>query len=187
MKIPSGYTEAQILKIIEKICNRLASKYKFGIYDSDDIKQEAFIIALNALEDYSDSITIEAFLSVRIKSRLKDLFRDRFSRFSFACNNCSTFSAECNSCLKRKHTELTKRNILQPIDISTMDPTNESSILVSDISYENDLAEIVLLINKNLPVDMREDYLKIKDGAYVEKGRRNQIEAVIREIVKDYL
>ena len=32
MKIPDGYTEEQVVQIIEKISSRLANKFKFGYH-----------------------------------------------------------------------------------------------------------------------------------------------------------
>ena len=186
MKIPEGYSEKKVLKLLDKICNSLAPIYKFGIYDIEDIKQEAMIIGLTALEDYDNQAKLDAYLYTYIKDKLKNFKRQKFSRFSFNCNNCSKFNPECKSCIKRENTELSKRNLSNAIDIDSMDPTKESSIMVFD-TYNEDISEVIQLINKELPIDMREDYLKIKDGSYVEKNRKLLIENTIKIILKDYL
>jgi DNA-directed RNA polymerase specialized sigma24 family protein len=187
VKIPKGYNEQQILEIINRICKLLAPKYTFGIYDADDIKQEAFILALNALEGYKQQAPLEAFLYLHIKCRLKNLKRKKFSRASFVCNNCEEFDSDCDSCLKREHTELAKRNLSHPIDISAINPTNEASMMTKDATSEIDLDEILKLVNEKLPVNMREDYLKLKDGMYIEKSKRDLIEQTIKDIVEGHI
>ena len=49
MKIPKGMTEQEVIDQIEVVCNRIAAKYTFYGYTADDIKQEAFIICMEAL------------------------------------------------------------------------------------------------------------------------------------------
>ena len=62
IKWPSNISQEDVLKIIERIVNRLSSKFKFGYYDIDDIKQEARIEALNGLAHYDEKRPLENFL-----------------------------------------------------------------------------------------------------------------------------
>ena len=50
MKIPKGMTEDQVVNQINKVCDRIAPRYTFYGYTVDDIKQEAFIICMEALQ-----------------------------------------------------------------------------------------------------------------------------------------
>ena len=54
MKIPKNMSEEQVLSSIDAIVNRIAHKYTFYGYEVEDIKQEAFIICLDALNRYDE-------------------------------------------------------------------------------------------------------------------------------------
>ena len=45
--------------------------------------------------------------------------------------------------------------------------------------------EIIQIINMNLDVGLRSDYLRIKDGCYVAKPRREKILEEINNILRD--
>ena len=63
-------TEQEVLAVIEKIANRYCHKFKFGYFTAEDIKQEAFIIAVDALDRYDERRPLENFLSSHVKNRL---------------------------------------------------------------------------------------------------------------------
>ena len=79
MKIPNNMTEEQVMKTIMLVVNRTASKYTFYGYDSDDIKQEAFIICMDALNRYDSKRPLENFLAVHLSNRLKNFTVDWFT------------------------------------------------------------------------------------------------------------
>ena len=64
MKIPKGMTEREVVDQIEVVCNRIAPKYTFYGYTAEDLKQEAFIICMEALNRYDEKRPLENFLSV---------------------------------------------------------------------------------------------------------------------------
>ena len=55
MKIPTTMTEAEVLATMTRVVDRIAHKYRFGYFDIEDIKQEAFIIAMEAMERYDEA------------------------------------------------------------------------------------------------------------------------------------
>ena len=59
MKIPTGMTELEVVEQIEKVCNRIAPKYTFYGYTLDDIKQEAFIICMEASIDMTTNALLK--------------------------------------------------------------------------------------------------------------------------------
>jgi DNA-directed RNA polymerase specialized sigma24 family protein len=71
-------TEQQVIDQIKIVVNRIAPKYTFNTYDVDDIKQEAFIICMDALERYDNKRPLENFLSVHLSNRLKNFVRDNY-------------------------------------------------------------------------------------------------------------
>ena len=76
MVIPEGMTEEQVVDQINVVVNRMAHKYTFHGYTVDDIKQEAFIICMEALNRYDGIRPLENFLSVNLSNRLKNFIRD---------------------------------------------------------------------------------------------------------------
>ena len=69
-------TEQEVVDTINKVVSRYAHRFRFGYYDADDIKQEAFIIAMEALDRYDNDGPLESFLAVHVKNRLSNFKRD---------------------------------------------------------------------------------------------------------------
>jgi len=76
MKIPKGMTEQQVIETITKVADRQAAKFRFGYYEVEDMRQEAFIIAMDALDRYDEKRPLENFLAVHVNNRLKNFKRD---------------------------------------------------------------------------------------------------------------
>ena len=161
MKIPNNMTEEQVMKTIMLVVNRTASKYTFYGYDSDDIKQEAFIICMDALNRYDSKRPLENFLAVHLSNRLKNFVRD-------------------NHYMKD---EDEKRRIVMPGQLA-----NEEYIL--DKQEENqdrlDCDDMIVLLDIKLPATYRSDYLKIINDVYVPKKRREEVLDIIYEILEEH-
>ena len=174
MKIPKGMTEKEVLEIINKVASRYAHKFRFGYFEADDIRQEAVIIAMEALERYEEGRPLENFLAVHVKNRLNNFKRDKYYRQSKVDSNT-----------QEKHNN-SKKFLMEPLDISNIQDENESRMreeidLIEKISEE----EMFNLINENLDIDLRADYLRIMDDVYVPKPRREVIFSEIRMILKE--
>ena len=50
MNIPKNMTKEEVLDKIKLVVDRISPKYTFHGYDVDDIKQEAFMICMDALD-----------------------------------------------------------------------------------------------------------------------------------------
>lgn len=186
MHIPAGYTQEQVLETISKILNSLAPKYAFGIHSKEDIKQEGFIIALQALESYNNSFPLENFLRVLLSHRLKNFKRNNSFRINVHCTNCDKFNPDCKSCETRQKTQTTKKNLLSPIDIDVVKVEGESNMIDYDPVDTLDLQELVEHINKHLPAQYRRDYLKMKEGMHIPKSRKLEIESIVKKLMDEY-
>jgi len=166
-------TEAQVVETIQKVVKRVAHKYKFGFYDYDDICQEGFLIAMEGLQRYDGDRPLENFLAVHVSNRLKNFKRDNF------CRQQSIPSSGVQ--LERNNT---KRFLMEPLDISNVRDENESNMRVDDnfVAYIEQ-KEYMQIIDKELDVSMRSDYLRILHGVYVPKPRREQILNEINNII----
>ncbi len=165
MKIPQGMTEQQVIDQIEKVCNRIAPRYTFYGYTVDDIKQESFIICMEALNRYDQKRPLENFLSVNLSNRLKNFVRD-------------------NHFIKNDSGDRVK--VLQPAQLeyehTIIDEEEKYAISYDDIETTN----IVKLINKHLPASIRMDYLRMMSDVYVTKQRKDEILDVIWDILEEY-
>ena len=166
-------TEQEVLAVIEKIVNRYCHKFKFGYFTAEDIKQEAFIIAVDALDRYDETRPLENFLSSHVKNRLINFKRDNYCR-----------QQKEDADIKWELRNNAKKFLMEPLDISNIRDEQEKNM-----RNENDFIEDIFtremfdLIDSELPVDLRSDYLRIKDGVYVPKPRRQQIYDEISKII----
>lgn len=164
------------LDIILKVCKRLAPKFTFGYYDVGDVEQEAFIIALEGLKEYDGRRPLENFLSVHVRNRLINFKRD---------NYCRPSSDGDSEQVKRKR-EM-KKFLMEPLNLHNIQDERESNMrasydLVEDLEYD----EVLSLIDRHLPGELRPDYLRMRDGVTVPKHRRQKVYNAITEILHEY-
>lgn len=159
MRLPPNMTEKQVVDQIMVVVDRSSAKYTFHGYDIDDIKQEAFIICMDALERYDPSRPLENFLAVHLSNRLKNFIRDNY------------YTKD----------ETDKKKILRPKYIS-----NEDCIPSPIHDHDNiiDAQQAQDILDKHLPSDCRADYLKIINDVYVPKKRREEILATVKNLVE---
>lgn len=165
MNVPKGMTEQQVIDQINVVCNRISPRYTFYGYTVDDIKQESFIICMEALNRYDGIRPLENFLSVNLSNRLKNFVRD-------------------NHFLSNENTD--RQKVYQPAQLEyedyIIDEENKFSISYEHIQKE----EMVAAIDKYLPANMRMDYLKMINDVYITKQRREEITAMIVEILEEH-
>lgn len=78
MHTPPGYSHDDVLDIVTRVIEKQYKKYKFNIYDYDDMYQECYLICHSALERYNpEKGALENFLSFNLCNRLKILLRDK--------------------------------------------------------------------------------------------------------------
>ena len=161
MKIPNNMTEDQVVEEINVVVNRMSQRYTFYGYEVDDIKQEAFIICMDALERYDNKRPLENFLSVHLSNRLKNFVRD-------------------NHYMKD---EEEKRRIVMPGQLA-----NEEYILDRQEENDNklDCEDMIKLLDIKLPASCRSDYLKIINDVYVPKRRKEEVLDIIYEILEEH-
>ena len=164
MNIPDGMTEQEVVDQIEKVCNRIAPRYTFYRYALDDIKQEAFIICMEALNRYDNSRPLENFLSVNLSNRLKNFVRD--NHFI--------------------HTDdLDRVRVLKPAQLdheNAVVDANDNNITYDSIEFKN-MADIV---DVKIPASLRLDYLRMINDVYITKQRREELVEIIQEILQEH-
>lgn len=193
MKVPPGKTEAEVLRAIEKAVNILAPSFEFGPYDTDDIKQEGFVFALEVLEKekYDPSRPLENFLYTHVRNRLINFRRNKFRRNDPPCKKChdgepcpsagaKDLCDKYRSWLKRN---TNKANICNPITLDSVKDEGDQGVNESSsVEQAVETQELLELIDKNLPIELRAVYLQMRSGVSVPKTARLRVERAIIEI-----
>jgi DNA-directed RNA polymerase specialized sigma24 family protein len=191
VKVPDGYTEKQVLDIATKILNQIASTYTFGYYDIEDIKQQGYLYTIEILEKDKfdlEKSSLETFLRTCIRNKFNDLLRSKLERRDPPCNNCN--DAIDGECIKHLHVDdcpkwrnwirrnHNKKDLVRAGTLDGPEPYTNSDVF--DNAMQADLFET---ISKNMPVDLRGDYLKMKGGINISKNRQIKVMNKIREIL----
>tara|TARA_R110000824_G_scaffold9415_10_gene42212 strand:- start:24674 stop:25285 length:612 start_codon:yes stop_codon:yes gene_type:complete len=196
-------TEEEVLSIIESVVNVLAFNFKFGYFDLDDMKQQGRMYALEALPRYKPEIgNLYNFLRSHVRNRFLNLQRDKLSRHQPPCpscpfydpeykqskNMCSAFEdkMECDKYTGWEKRNGAKRSLAEPLDISSIRDENEKNMRSNtDVPALVIRAELMGIIDKNLPVSLRADFKKMMEDVSVGKQKRDKVINAIREILEE--
>ena len=164
MKIPSNLSEQEVINTITKVARKLAPKYVFASYEVEDIEQEAFLMGVEGLKRYDTSKPLENFMYTHINNRLKNFKRDNYYRFDYG---------------NAQKIQDRKKSILEPADITAL-----YCVSIDDDTVDNaHLSEMLDLIDRTLPSDLRGDYLKLRTNSPLPKGRKAIIIQAIEDII----
>lgn len=197
MIIPNGHTKESVEEVILRVATRLAPNFKFGYFTVEDIKQQACLFACEGLARYDPARPLENFLFTHVRNRLINFKRDNYKRTDCPCRMCygmlpgQTQHEDGRFCEKftiwqRRNTR--KQNILLPLDIGNISDENEKNTRQeSTVVQEVETVEILEIIDRELPVDLRSQYLQMKEGLSVPKTKRTEIENTVNEILRGEL
>lgn len=145
------------LEIVQKVSNKVAKKYVFGYYDLDDIKQEAMLIGIDAVENIWDGVRpLENFLSVHIPNRLKNFKRKNYCRLDIPATNS-----------KRVASNESKKNLMEPMELFDFDLISEKNAL--DAMSNKELFESM---TQNMGRFIRADYIRLINNVRIPKKRK---------------
>jgi DNA-directed RNA polymerase specialized sigma24 family protein len=161
MKIPNGMTEESVLEQIKIVVDRISPKYTFHGFAVEDVKQEAYIICIKALDRYDGVRPLENFLSYNLSRRLINLIRD-------------------NLFLKDDNEE--KKRIAVPGQLSG--ETYNGYYFDSQVDAV-DFKHLAEEIDKTLPPIYRADYLKLINGVHVPKKQKEELIEIIKIIAHE--
>jgi len=200
MKIPDGLNEQDVLTVIDKVCTRLAYKFKFGSHSVEDIKQEGAIIALESLSKWDGKRPLENFLYTCVHNGLFNFKRNNFQRPDKPCLTCPLYrpnepkdcskyddKMECELYIKWYNRNNNKKNIVQPVDIDNVRDEYEENMSLADATEIIEHKEVWTIIDRYLDIELRADLIKIKSGVKVPKQRRRAVESAITEILKEHI
>ena len=157
-------TEQDVVNIINRIATRLAPKFTFAFFEIEDIQQEAYLIAVEALERYDEDKPLENFLFAHINNRLKNFKRDNYYRYDQG---------------KAEKIQTTKKKLLEPAVLDDSSCVAKEDSIIDDIYIKN----MKTKINLQLPAGLRSDYLRMQAGDTLSKQKRAEIESEIKKII----
>lgn len=198
MKKKKKLPENEIVDVINNVANRLASRFKFGYHELEDMKQQARLFAWEAMSNYDGVRPLENFLWTHVRNRLFNFKRDKYERPGKPClacdhyiydniggDTCSKYSVkdECsmyNHWCKRNQR---KKNIMNPVDITCIDDEHENNMkLLGDepmINYK----EMLEIIDRELPLSLRPLFLRLKFGNKLTKIQKIKVQIAVQDIL----
>lgn len=200
MNIPNGFSEEEVLQVIDEVVGKLAGPFKFGFYEKEDMQQEGRLFAMEALPNFDASRgTLKTFLTNAIRNRFINMRRDKFERQQPPCSSCPFYKQahdkcgafeckeDCDKWQGWKKRNLVKRNLMEgynPNSVSESsadDSSGSSGEILSDISN----AEIIKYVDKHIPINLRADYCRMLSGVKIPKNRRNKVIDIVKKLVQD--
>jgi DNA-directed RNA polymerase specialized sigma subunit len=201
MKIPEGKTQEEVQDIILTLSKKLAPNFKFGYLTAEDMIQQACLIGCKSLQkalengSYDKERPLENFLFTSIRNGLVNFKRDNYKRTDTPCKLCyqrnqgDTHHEDRRYCEKYKVWDarnIKKQNILMPFDISGISDEEEKNTRTESSVYQDvERNELIEIIDRNLPVEDRAAYLRMREGVSVPKNRREEIINKIRGIINE--
>lgn len=187
-QLPEWLSEEEFMLAVDHACSFLAKSFTFGYYDSDDIRQEAYIFSLEAISRYDRSRPLENFLFSHIRNRLINFKRDKFHRNDPPCDLCSTGEVhsdglQCSKYILWYRRNASKQNLMRPthLDSVGVDYISKKSLLVDSVVDR----EIFEIIDEFLPSEWRGYYLKMRCGEIVSRLKREAVVKLIRGILHE--
>lgn len=189
-------SDEEFIEVFNKVTKKLIYKFKFGYHEAEDMKQQAAIFALEALEKYDHKRPLENFLWTHIRNRLFNFKRDKYQRPDKPCLTCPLYDPKlkcstsgCAEYSNKLDCDLyqswinrneRKKNLNQLTSIANNYDLSSSFDLINDASNK----EIVDLLDANLSYKYREIFLKLRHGEKVASADIKKFAVEAEKILK---
>lgn len=190
MRIPPGYTEEEVLEIIERVVNSLAWDMTFGPFDVSDIAQQGRLEAIKVLnkDGYDPTRPLPNFLYIHVKRRLHNFYRDNCRRNDPPClichgQNLPTEHTDGQICKPYKEWRSRNDRKMTLLGVSDLDHAAEHINHRGDGIDEVELKEVLQKIDLSLAVELRADYLRMRAGESIPRAARLEVEKAVGEIL----
>jgi len=156
------------------------------------MKQQAALFAWQGLDNYDDVRPLENFLWVHVRNRLYNFKRNNYARPDKPCDNCplnAYVNHECTAFANMMDCEYYakwfERNQVKKNLMSTKE--HDDYFDRDDIPIEDKILskEIYELINSNMPITMREDWIRYINKVKLPKSKRELLFEKILDILKE--
>lgn len=180
--------EAEVGRIVVEVAHNLARSpdYRFGVHDRDDVEQQAVLLALRVLAQpgkYDPERPLENFLYRHCRNRLINWKRDEFIRPEPPCRCCDPFDPPAQPCVRwhawwRRNSA--KMGLARPGGLPCPTGGEGREDAPPEVAACNEIEDA---IEKDLPSDLRSDYLRMRAGSPVPKARREKVRAAVLEVL----
>lgn len=192
-------TEVEVLEIFNKVISKLVYKFKFGSNEVTDMRQEAMVYAIEGLARYDSSRPLENFIYTHIHNRLYNFKRNNYFRLEKPCEHCplkaflppdgcSAFQdrMECDLFAGWQQRNDTRKNLTNLLEYSQVSTGEKTMGYGNSLSDNLNTQEVLELIDMNLPIEYRKNYLMLLAGERIPKKDRLLLEEIIINILKKY-
>jgi hypothetical protein len=205
LDLPEGITETDFINMTDKIVRSIAMKFRFGYHSNEDMMQQGRFIAIKAISDgkFDESKgSLESFLWSHIRNRLSNYKRDNYERPDLPCLKCPlnaydpNLNASCSGCIiyndkydcqlfqEWRERNDRKKNLATPIGISEVQDENENSMKdMGDIGSFVEAKETLNLIDREISVQQRKNWIKLKHGNKLSNKARAELITEIHQII----
>jgi DNA-directed RNA polymerase specialized sigma24 family protein len=196
-----GVNEQDFLNVIDIITKKLAYKFKFGYHDIDDMRQQITIFAIEGLKNYDHNRPLENFLWTHVRNRLFNYKRDNYQRPNKPCltcpfydqylknsnSNCSKYKNknDCDLFYKWLNRNTNKKNLMHLTTIDDIKDYGNVFETPTDSAQDVAVKEILEKIEDKLNGELREIYLKLKNGVRVNKADSDKLFNHIKNDILD--
>lgn len=168
-------TEVQMTTII-RVAERIAPKFAFDIYEASDMIQEAIMLGMECVQRYdSDRGPFENFVARHINNRLRTFVRKHSPRPEPDVPTSS---------LDYIHWDRSFGSKKRLQEALPLDLVQDEIVASTDVLDELALDEVQNIIDCQLPVIYRADYLRMLQNVHVPKARRDKIKQIILHILE---
>lgn len=96
-----GELARQLPELVSDIVGRIGHKYRFGPHEVEDLVQEGYLLAREALPKYDGRTSLRSFLYSVLHSRLCNLKRSQYERRETPCSRCplGAYHKSTDTCL----------------------------------------------------------------------------------------
>ena len=195
LDVPEDLTEDEVLDVISQTVDYLAPSFKFGYYDIDDMRQEGTIFCLDALKSFNFKKSTRenardgllTFLKTHVRWRFLNMRRKHLTRVEAPiceCKLCKTDAPDRLDCKKYSNwikRNTSKKSLMEPFDVNSVHNTEASTS--SDMDKEIFSADVIKILNTEIPASIRGDYKRFLDGVSLTKTKKEKLFEKIKEIL----
>jgi len=195
-------TEGEVIGIIQLVAHKLSQKYKYSYHTREDMEQDAFIEAFRALETYDCTLPLENYLTICLRNHFLNMRRKHVERAETPCNRCAlnilgkcwafVSRSQCGRYDRWKRRNDSKRLLANGVSTGSTNSNKDGSAGSNYDRGENDKSlrsveyrEILERIEERIPLKIRKQYLKWKNGIKIGAAEEREILEMIGELVED--
>lgn len=169
-KLPNDITEDEFVEIVGRISGRLISKFRFGYHTLEDIRQQVYVELLKAdrhglsiIDKYDEGAghSFESYLWVAIRNRLYNFKRDNYGR--------------------PDQPNEAKKSLMSTKEYNEFADSRSAP----DDSQSAYSKEIFSIIDADIPVELRKDWLMLVNGVRLPKTRKDKVVEKMQQILFD--